>query len=162
MPNRNEYLNVTFLEDVVFGGLITVPAGTTLALVKDVARGLSNRSVRINGQGDPSTTPTLGALGASSPVTVAGTPGVGNVLTAVVSTGWSVTGYQWKRDGSAISGATSSTYLQASADAGHVLTLSVSGLIYTPSGVTVPGGGGGGSDIWDDTVTWLDTSTWVD
>ena len=163
MPNsRVEYLSVTFLEDVPFD-LLTVPAGTTISLQKDIARGLNARSVVINGAGSSATAPTLGLLGgASAPVTVSGTPGIGNTLTAVLATGWTVTGYQWMRDGSAISGATASTYLQVTADGGHVITLSVSGLVYTPPGVTCPPGGGGPTDIWDDTQTWTDISIWTD
>jgi hypothetical protein len=58
---------------------------------------------------------------------VSGTPNVGQTLT---STNGSWTGsptftYQWKSDGSAISGATASTYVIISADQGHSLTCTV-------------------------------------
>lgn len=158
MASRIEYLSVTFLEDVAFGPTI-VAAGTTMSLQKDIARGL-DRSIHINGPGSAATAAFLGS-GGGAPVTISGTGGVGNLLTAVLATGWSVTGYQWMRNGAPISGATSSTYTQITADASTVLTLSVSGLIYTPSGIAVPGGGGS-SNFWDDTQTWVDTSIWTD
>lgn len=97
--------------------------------------------------------------GVGGPVTVIGTPGVGNTLTAVLATGWTATGYQWKRDGTPISGATSTTYTLVTADAGHLITLTVSGLVYTPTGVTVPPVT---VNVWDDTQTWNDSATWTD
>ncbi len=67
--------------------------------------------------------------------TIAGTPLVGNVLTCSngswtgegllsVQSGWPLTtpfGFQWLREGSAISGATSASYMVQSADEGHGL-----------------------------------------
>lgn len=63
---------------------------------------------------------------------IVGATGVGSVLTATPDS--SLTGtitYQWKRDGVNISGATNQTYTLVTADAGHVITCSVSGLVYT-------------------------------
>lgn len=74
-------------------------------------------------------------------VQITGTAGVGNVLTATPATGWSASSWQWYRDGSAISGATSQTYTQQSADAGKTLTVSGSGWSYTAQGVSVPSAG---------------------
>jgi hypothetical protein len=64
----------------------------------------------------------------TSAPTISGTAEVGQVQTS--STGsWSVTptsyAYQWKRDGAAISNATSSTYTAVSADANTTLTVTV-------------------------------------
>lgn len=59
-------------------------------------------------------------------VSITGTPAVGEVLTATASgsggTGFS---YRWTRNGSNISGATSSTYTVDAADAGAVLQVLV-------------------------------------
>ena len=74
-----------------------------------------------------------------NPVTLTGTPGVGNALHVVLSTGWSVTGYQWLRDGTPIAGETSSTYIQQTADIGKEITCAVTGLSYRSLGITVPG-----------------------
>lgn len=53
-----------------------------------------------------------------SPVAISGSPIVGNVLTAAVAPGYSVTGHQWTRNGVDIAGATASTYTLVDADAG--------------------------------------------
>lgn len=165
MASRIQYLSVTFLEDVMFG-VTLVPTGTTISLQRDVARGLYG-SVRINGPGDASGAPLLGAgTGASNPVTVSPTTGVvvGTTLTATFAPGWGLdgkpgSGFQWNRDGAPISGATNSTYTLVSADGGHLITLTVSGLVYTPTGVTVPPVT---VVAWDDTLIWNDTATWAD
>jgi hypothetical protein len=76
---------------------------------------------------------------ANSPVTV--TPSsavVGDTLTATLATGWTATGFQWNRDGVPISGATAQTYTLGTVDGGHLITLTVSGLVYTPTGVSIP------------------------
>ncbi|RII99176.1 hypothetical protein DZF97_16095, partial [Clavibacter nebraskensis] len=39
-------------------------------------------------------------------------------------------GYQWKRDGKVITGATAKTYTLTAADRGHTVTVVVSGVIY--------------------------------
>lgn len=62
--------------------------------------------------------------------TISGTTTVGQTLTGTTGTFTSAAGsmtyaYQWNRAGTAISGATSSTYTLATADANQVLTLSV-------------------------------------
>ena len=62
--------------------------------------------------------------------TITGTAKVGQTLTAVPGT-WSpapvALSYQWKRGGTAISGATSATYKTVSADAGKAITVTVTG-----------------------------------
>lgn len=78
-----------------------------------------------------------GALG-SSPVSVTGTPGVNNVLSATLAAGWSVTGYQWTRSGTNISGATGSTYMQVAADRGNTISVKVTGLAYSGGAVIPP------------------------
>jgi len=68
-------------------------------------------------------------LGTSTP-TITGSPIVGQVLHAHAGT-WSPAGvsfsYQWSRNGSPISGATSSAYALTSADAASTLTVAVTG-----------------------------------
>jgi hypothetical protein len=72
---------------------------------------------------------TGGVLTGATP-TITGTAKVGQTLTAVPST-WSpapvTLTYQWKRAGTAISGATSATYKTVSADAGKAITVTVTG-----------------------------------
>lgn len=72
-----------------------------------------------------------------NPVSITGTNTVGSVLTAALATGWSATGFQWTRDGSNISGATSATYTLVSADSSHTVGVVVTGLVYAPTGVAV-------------------------
>ncbi len=62
------------------------------------------------------TNPTAGAA-----------PSVGDKLTAVPSPAQATVTYQWKRDGAAISGATSASYTVAAEDAGHKLSVTVTG-----------------------------------
>ncbi len=109
---------------------------------------------------DASGAEVLTAVGAGggTPVTILGSGVVGNTLVASLATGYSATGYQWLRDGSSISGAILSSYTLQSADAGHVVSVSASGLVYTTTGTTVatmappaptpapPPSGGGTSD----------------
>jgi hypothetical protein len=83
------------------------------------------------------------AVDGGNPLSITGTLGIGSVLSATLAAGWSVTGYQWYRNSGggpvAISGATSSTYTQVTADAGTTLTVRGTGLIYTsPVGAQVP------------------------
>ena len=63
-------------------------------------------------------------------VTISGTAAVASTLTAVPS-GWGPAGvtltYEWRRDGAAIGGATSSTYNPVVADVAHTLTVAVTG-----------------------------------
>ncbi|MBO0983341.1 hypothetical protein [Rathayibacter sp. SD072] len=72
---------------------------------------------------------TLGSLTNSVP-TVTGSSSVGGTLTANPGN-WGpapvTLSYQWKRNGTAITGATRSTYVVASADSGTALTVSVTG-----------------------------------
>ena len=62
-------------------------------------------------------------------VTISGTAAVGSVLTAsnniADADGLGTFAYQWKRSGSAISGATSSTYTLVSADGGNTMTVTI-------------------------------------
>lgn len=74
-----------------------------------------------------------------SPVSITGTPLVGNALTVALATGWTASGYQWTRDGANISGATLSAYTLVSADSGHTVGVNVSGLAYAPTGLAVTG-----------------------
>lgn len=64
---------------------------------------------------------------------ITGNPVVGRTLTAQPGV-WKPSslelGYQWKRDGKAISGATAKTYTLTAADRGHTVTVVVSGVIY--------------------------------
>lgn len=82
--------------------------------------------------------------GAGGLVSVAGTPAVGQTLTALLAAGYSATGYQWTRanaDGSNvvnIAGATSQTYTVQAADKDKLLGCSVTGLAAIAGGVRVP------------------------
>ena len=91
-------------------------------------------------------------------VSISGTVAVGSVL-SVTSTIADVNGlgtfaYQWNRSGTAISGATSSTYTLASADTGNTITVTITytdgnGFIETETSaptITVPIGVGHGND----------------
>lgn len=72
-------------------------------------------------------------------ITIQGDLGAGKLLTAVPSTGWSAASWQWYRDGAPISGATSQTYLQQTADRYKRITVGGTGWTYTsPNGVLVP------------------------
>lgn len=78
---------------------------------------------------------TGGVLTGATP-TITGTAKVGQTLTAKPGT-WTPSpvtlSYQWKRGGTAISGATAATYKTVSADAGKAITVTVTG---TKSGYT--------------------------
>jgi len=73
-------------------------------------------------------------------VSITGTVTVGSTLTVVVA-GWTPAGlsyaYKWNRDGSPISGATSTTYVLGLADVGHTLSVAVTGSLagYLPATV---------------------------
>ncbi|SMH50543.1 hypothetical protein SAMN06295885_3568 [Rathayibacter oskolensis] len=73
---------------------------------------------------------TNGAVITGPTPTITGTATVGQKLTAVPGT-WApapvTLAYQWKRNGTAISGATASTYTLVTADAGAAITVSVTG-----------------------------------
>lgn len=90
-----------------------------------------------------STGPSQGNPGGSGSgsvaVTISGSAGVGKVLTASPPAGWSASGWQWYRNGVAISGATSQTYTQQDADIGATLTVGGTGWsLVSQSGVSVP------------------------
>jgi len=71
-------------------------------------------------------------------VTIAGTPGVGNVLTASLNPSLgTATSWQWNRNGSPISGQTASTYTQVTADLGATVSVLINGA-YTGS-IGIPG-----------------------
>ena len=59
--------------------------------------------------------------------TVGAAPSVGDTLTAVPSPAQATVTYQWNRDGAAISGATAASYTVAAEDAGHKLSVTVTG-----------------------------------
>ena len=58
---------------------------------------------------------------------VGAAPSVGDKLTAVPSPAQATVTYQWKRDGAAISGATSASYTVATEDEGYKLSVAVAG-----------------------------------
>ena len=72
-------------------------------------------------------------LSAAAPVLAAitGTTPVGSTLTCVPSSGYSSTSYQWKNNGTNISGETSATYVTVSGDAGDSITCLFAGLYTT-------------------------------
>ncbi|WP_242682013.1 S-layer homology domain-containing protein [Herbiconiux sp. SYSU D00978] len=79
--------------------------------------------------GQPYNLTVSGVLSSATP-TITGSGAVGSTLTANAGT-WSPAPvslkYQWHRNGTAISGATASTYKVAAADAGSTLTVKVTG-----------------------------------
>lgn len=78
-----------------------------------------------------------------SQATISGVYKVGQTLTAIPAPGWSFTAGQWKRAGATISGATSLTYVQVTADIGQVLSFTPTNPVYAVTGGTttadVPG-----------------------
>ncbi|MBW9336213.1 hypothetical protein FEE59_22095 [Herbaspirillum sp. RU 5E] len=72
------------------------------------------------------------------PVSITGALGAGNVLTAALRPGYSVTSFQWTRNGSDISGQTANTYTQLTTDRGSVIGCRAIGLAYAGSAGTVP------------------------
>ncbi len=79
-----------------------------------------------------------GVFSASPVPTISGTAAVGETLTAITGT-WTPTatlGYQWKRDGQNISGATTSTYALQHADADKFITVAVTGTRSSYSSIT--------------------------
>jgi hypothetical protein len=103
---------------------VTLPAGTTAGEhVATVTAAPSGTTVRV-----PFTVAS-GTLTAPTP-TISGTAKVGQKLTAVTGT-WGPAPvslrYQWLRDGSAIAGATKSTYTLTAADGGDRVSVRVTG-----------------------------------
>ncbi|SMH48829.1 hypothetical protein SAMN06295885_3133 [Rathayibacter oskolensis] len=91
-------------------------------------------------------TVAAGTLTVATP-TITGTAKVGQTLTAVPGTwgpGTVSYTYQWKRGGVAVSGATAATYKPVSADAGKVLTVTVTG---TKPGFTTASKTSGGRTV---------------
>jgi hypothetical protein len=86
-------------------------------------------------------TPAVGQLMTVTPTpTISGTAAVGKTLTAVTGA-WTPSNvtftYQWKRNGSDISGATGSTYSPVAADVGSYLTVTVVGSATNYTSTTV-------------------------
>ena len=120
------------------GGIAGATASTYVPVTSDIGFML-NVSVVATNSGGSSPAVTSAATGAvlpASPVipvntvvpTISGTPQVGQTLTATNGT-WTNSPtsftYQWNRAGTAIAGATASTYVPVSADVGTILTISV-------------------------------------
>ncbi|MFZ0506585.1 MAG: hypothetical protein WAM29_00400 [Methylocella sp.] len=112
-------------------------ASTYVPVAADIGDTLTVSVVATNagGSGAPATSAPTSAVAAAGSVpvntvlpTISGTPQVGQTLNATNGT-WtnSPTGftYQWNRAGTAIGGATASTYVPVSADVGNTLTVSV-------------------------------------
>lgn len=102
-------------EDV--GKAITVSQTATATGYQDLTK-LSN----------PTSQVPAGTLSGPTSIEVAGTPAVGNTLTAKPGD-WTPSPdsftYQWSRDGSALSDSTSSSYVLTDADSGHEITVRV-------------------------------------
>ncbi len=79
-----------------------------------------------------------GLIGSALGAWITGTAGVGNVLTANLAPGLgAASSWQWKRNGTNIAGATSSTYTQVTADLGTTVSVLINGT-YTGS-LAIPG-----------------------
>jgi len=87
-------------------------------------------SCTFNKTSAPTAAVVAGDLVTATP-TISGTAKVGSTLTAATGS-WSPVptfSYQWKRGGTAISGATLATYIPTAADAGSALTVAVTGAL---------------------------------
>lgn len=73
-----------------------------------------------------------------APITITGTVAVGQSLTAVPATGWTITGGQWYRDAAAIIGATALVYAVQAADAGTTVSFVPTGLPFKAVAGAVP------------------------
>jgi len=133
-------------------GTTTALAWTMPALVKPAAGTTDDYKVKISGitgRTETSTTYDVYIFNAAEvtigSVAISGSPQFGQTLTATVS-GVSPVGaslsYQWKRNNTAITGATANTYTLTAADAGANVTVTVTGaysqagLTFTPATVT--------------------------
>jgi hypothetical protein len=77
-------------------------------------------------------------IGRSNLAVISGNPVVGQTLTAsAASSRFTVTGYQWTRDGVDISGATASTRVLTSSDSGHTIACKLTG-VYAARGKSLP------------------------
>ncbi|SMH50526.1 Serine protease, subtilisin family [Rathayibacter oskolensis] len=108
-------------------------AGSTLTVSVTATRPGYTTTTRTSA---PTTSVTGGTTLTGSTPTISGTAQVGRTLTANAGT-WApqpvAFAYQWKRDGSVVSGATAATYTPVAADSGTTLTVTVTG---TKSGYT--------------------------
>ena len=114
---------------------------TYVAVTGDIGNTLTVSIVATNSGGSsaPAISAATSAVLPASPVipvntvvpTISGTPQVGQTLTATNGT-WTNSPtsftYHWNRAGTAIAGATASTYVPVSADVGTILTISVTAL----------------------------------
>ncbi|WP_308287726.1 carboxypeptidase regulatory-like domain-containing protein [Cryobacterium sp. 1639] len=106
---------------------VTADAGSTLSVT---VTGTKAGYITVPKSSAATAVVTGGILTATPVPTIAGTTTVGQTLTATAGT-WApapvTLGYQWLRAGTAISGATTSSYTLTTADAGQTLTVRVTG-----------------------------------
>jgi hypothetical protein len=105
--------------------LVAADAGTTIAVEVTGTLGGYVTTIKTSA----GSTVAAGTFATAPVPAISGTSAVGNTLTAVPGT-WSPAAtfsYQWLRDDAPIGGATSSTYALVQADAGHQVSVSVSG-----------------------------------
>lgn len=91
-------------------------------------------------------------------VTALGGLTTGSLLSALPATGWSVSGYQWTRDGVDIAGATSSTYVLVTADAGKVIGCRGAAATYTASVTAAAAAYPAGQLYLDSLPLYIDTT----
>ncbi|PTL71956.1 hypothetical protein C1I63_03285 [Rathayibacter caricis DSM 15933] len=107
---------------------VTADSGRTLTVTVTGSRTGYTTTPRTSAPTATITTPR--AFTTAPAPTVTGTTRVGSVLTAKTGT-WSPVptsyAYQWKRSGTAITGATAATYKAVTADSGRTLTVTVTG-----------------------------------
>jgi lysophospholipase L1-like esterase len=134
------------------------PSSSGMTLFADLVWGAIRPTAPFSAGGSSS---GLGLSNTAVPV-ITGTATEGQTLTSSTGT-WSATpssySYQWKRNGSAISGATSSTYTLLNTDVGSTITVTVTAFKsgYTDGSATSAatgtvaalGGGGGGGSLVD-------------
>lgn len=120
------------------GGYQVSNAATYTVTAADVGKQIElivSGTGAFSGSATSGLTAAVSAVSAIADVTIANktnptagaAPTVGDVLTATPSPAQATVTYQWKRDGAAISGATSASYTVAADDVGKKLTVTVTG-----------------------------------
>lgn len=105
------------------GTTYAIPAGDIGMYVRVVATGTGTYDGTVTSAATARITTLVTAIGA-----ISGTPTVGSTLTAGARTPSAATvSYQWNRSGTAIPGATASTYTLTSADLGATMTVTATG-----------------------------------
>ncbi len=107
-------------------GEVNYPDGTTVERVEDgVVITLSGKGAAARFSVDAGGNPVR--------VTKSNGDALGSVFTATAAAGWIGSGWQWYRNGVAISGATASTYTRVQADSGCTISVVATGIPFSAS-----------------------------